>query len=479
VKRKWKILIGVLLALVVTGGVIASVQLSRKDLVSVQTARVVQTEVVAQVTASGEIKPRNYINLGANAQGRIVALLVKEGDRVHKGQVVARIEAVQATAEVQAQRANLATTEADSAAAEAGLRVQDDSIRVQQASIERAKSELERTRINLDRVSELWKEKLIARQEYDQRKVDYDSQAAALREAEARLAQMRAQRAQTLAQVTVSQRRIAQAQANLERFNDILAKHDVIAPLDGVVTNLPVRIGETVVPGIQNSAASSVLTIADMSLITAELKVDETDIVNLNIGQVAEITIDAIPNRTFPGRVIEIGNTALNRSTGQVASQSAASSNEAKDFKVVVALDDPPEEIRPGLSCSAKITTAVRKNVLSIPIQALTIRMKGELEDDAASASGNQSKQKTKGPIDLAAERIRREEVQGVFVIDKDKAVFLKVDTGITGATDVEVIQGLQAGQEIVIGGYRAIRTMRNGARVKIDNSGPLDDSKS
>ena len=240
-----------------------------------------------------------------------------------------------------------------------------------------------------------------------------------------------------------------------------------------MVTNLPVRIGETVVMGIQNSAASSVMTIADMSLITAELKVDETDIVTLTIGQVADITIDAMPNRTFQGHVIEIGNTALSRSTGQVTSASATSSNEAKDFKVVVALDNPPEEIRPGLSCSAKITTATRKDVLSIPIQSLTIRQKGDLED--ALKTEQEKKAATKGPLDVAAERARREEVQGVFVINGEKADFRKVETGITGTTDIEVTSGLEAGDEIVIGGYRAIRTMRPGARVKIDNRAPVD----
>ena len=188
-----------------------------------------------------------------------------------------------------------------------------------------------------------------------------------------------------------AQKRIAQARAGLVRFNDILQKHNAFAPLDGVVTNLPVRVGETVVPGVQNSAASTIMTIADMSLITSEVKVDETDIVNVRLDQAADITIDAIPNKTFKGHVIEIGNTAILRSTGVAASQSAVSSQEAKDFKVVVALDSPPEEIRPGLSCTAKITTATRKNVLTIPIQALTVRQKGQLEPKPANGKAVQA----------------------------------------------------------------------------------------
>ena len=166
--------------------------------------------------------------------------------------------------------------------------------------------------------------------------------------------------------------------ATLSRFSDVLQKHNAVTPIDGIVTNLPVRVGETVVPGVQNSSASLIMTIADMSIITAEVKVDEIDIVNVKLDQAADVTIDAMPNRTFKGHVIEIGNTAILRSSGLAASQSAVSSQEAKDFKVVVALDNPPTEIRPGLSCTAKIITATREKALSIPIQALTVRQRGD-----------------------------------------------------------------------------------------------------
>jgi len=241
------------------------------------------------------------------------------------------------------------------------------------------------------------------------------------------------------------------------------------------VTYLPVRVGETVVPGIQNSAASTVMTIADMSLITAELKVDETDIVNVSLGQQADVTIDAIPNRTFHGKVIEIGNTALSRSSGLAVSQSTTSNQEAKDFKVVIALENPPDEMRPGLSSTAKIITATRKDVVIIPMQALTVRQKGDLED----AAKPQNKQANQGPLDIAVEKARREEVQGVFVVNGDKADFRPVETGITGTTEIEVLKGLEPGDQIVIGGYRVIRTMRNGSRVKIDNRSGLTDTKS
>jgi HlyD family secretion protein len=237
-----------------------------------------------------------------------------------------------------------------------------------------------------------------------------------------------------------------------------------------VVTNLPVRMGESVVPGIQNSEGSTIMTIADMSVITAEVKVDETDIVNIHLGQVGDITIDAIPNKTFKGHVTEIGNTAILRSTGVAASQSAISSQEAKDFKVVIAMDQPPDEVRPGLSCTAKITTAVRQNALTIPIQALTVRQKGDLEPQPAPGAAPKAVVK----LTPAQEKVRKEEVQGVFVVENNKAVFHKVETGITGSTDIEVLSGLKESDQIVTGTYQVIRTIRNQADVKIDNKPPV-----
>jgi HlyD family secretion protein len=476
-KSKWKVTIGIVGALVVAGGVVASVRWSQRDLVTVQTGKVTKVDLNAVVTASGEIKPRNYINLGANAMGPLSSILVQEGDRVRKGQVVARIENTQANADVAAQQANIQAALSDSAAAEEGLKAQDAAIKTQMATLERFKNELARSKQYLDRYKDMWEQKLIARQDYDQKQSDYDSALASVRENEARVAQMEAQRSQTLAQLTSSQKRVAQAQAQLARFNDVLSKFDVVAPLDGLVTYLPVRQGETVVQGVQNSAASTIMTIADMSLITAEVKVDETDIVTLRLAQEAEVSIEAIPNRTFKGKVTEIGNMAILRSSGLAASQSNTSNQEAKDFKVVIALTEPPPEIRPGLSATAKITTATRHEVLALPIQALTVRTKGDLEDQDGKAK-NSVKDK-QGPIDLAAQKAAREEVQGVFVINGDHAEFHKVETGIAGATDIEVLSGLDNGSEIVIGSYRAIRTMRNNSRVKIDNRAPVvSDSK-
>jgi len=475
VKRKWKVIIVIVAVLIAAIGVYASTVLSKKGLVTVQTGNVVRGDLDSIVTASGEIKPKNYINIGANAQGELKEILVKEGDRVHKGQVLARIENVQPEADVEAQRATLNAAEADSAASEAQVKAQDENIRTMQSQIEKDKADLDRMKADYDRSEALFNEHLLAKQDFDLRKFSYEAQLATIKQSEQRLVQARAQREQAAAQLASAQKRIAQYKAVLVRFNDILQKFNAFAPIDGVITNLPVRTGEIVVPGVQNSAASTIMTIADMSLITAEVKVDETDIVNVKLNQVADVTIDAIPNKTFKGHVTEIGNTAILRSTGLAASQSAVSSQEAKDFKVVVALDNPPEDIRPGLSCTAKITTATRRNVLTIPIQALTVRQKGQLEPKPADGKAAPVVAK----VDPAAEKAKKEEIQGVFVVNGGKAVFKKVETGITGATDIEVLSGLKEGDQIITGTYQVIRTIANEAMVKVDNKAPAAAAKS
>ena len=462
-KLKWKIILGLGLIVTISVGAFAAIRYSKRGIVSVQTGRTVRQDLISVVTASGEIKPRNYVNIGADAIGRITEILVKEGDRVRKGQLLAKLESIQPQADVSAQKAALNAIQSESAAAEAGVKAADDNLLTLQASIDRARADLERTRVDFERAQELLNAKLIAKQEFDQKKTLLDAQRAAVREAETRLVGARSSREQAAAQLSGTQKRIAQNQAMLTRLNDVLEKHYSVAPLDGMVTNLPMRVGETAVVGIQNTPGSLIMTIADMSLLTAEVKVDETDIVNVKLDQKADITIDAIPNRVFKGHVIEIGNTAILRSTGLAASQSTISSQEAKDFKVVIALDDPPDEIRPGLSCTSKVTTATRRNVLTAPIQALTVRQKGDLEYNSSP--------EPKVPLAPAANKALKEEIQGVFVIAGDKAVFRKVETGISGATDIEIVSGLNEGDQIVTGSFKVIRTLRNQARIKVENT--------
>ncbi len=467
-KKKWRIVILLLLLVAVGGGIFASIKYSERGIVIVQTGKVSKEDLTAIVTASGEVKPRNYINIGANSQvpAPITAILVKEGDHVKKGQVLARLAAVQPKADLTAQEASLNSALADSAADEATVKAADDNIAVAKAQVDHDKADLEQKKMDLKRAQELFDDKLIAAQDFEAKKVLYDLALSTLNSSIMKTRQAESQRAQSSAQLSSSQRKVSQLQAMVTRYNDVLKQYESIAPLDGMVTNLPVRVGETVVPGIQNSTASTIMTIADMSIITAEVHVDETDIVSVKLDQPADVTIDAIPNQTFKGKVIEIGDTAIVRSTGVAASQSQTSSQEAKDFKVVIALDIAEDLVRPGLSCTAKITTAVRPQTLAIPIQALTIRQKGQLQPVKAGQAP---------ATDPAALKAAKEELQGVFIVQAGKAVFREVKTGISGATDIEVLPGgLNQGDEIVTGSYQVIRTIRNDAKVKVDNKPPV-----
>jgi HlyD family secretion protein len=364
---------------------------------------------------------------------------------------------VQPSADVDSNKASLTAAEADYAAAV-------ETLNTNVADLARAKADLEQKEYDWHRSEGLYKDQLIAKKDYDAAKNAFESAVSGLSMGKAKIAQAKAA-------ADAAQRRIAVQKANLVHSADVLSKTEYRAPFDGVVTNLPVREGETVVMGIQNAPGSTLMTLADISVITAEVKVDETDIVNVHLGQPAEVSIDAIPKKKFKGTVTEIGNNALLRSTGVSTSQSTGGTQEAKDFKVVVTLNEIPENLRPGLSATAKITTASKPQVLSIPIQALTIRQKGDLEPKKKKEKG--AVQAAEKPEDIKA---AKEEIQGVFVVRAGKAKFIPVQTGITGTTDIEVLTGLNEGDEIVTGSYKVLRTLKPDATLKIDNSAPQKD---
>jgi HlyD family secretion protein len=231
-------------------------------------------------------------------------------------------------------------------------------------------------------------------------------------------------------------------------------------------------VGENVVPGIQNSVGSLLYQVSDLAVITAEVKVDETDIVNVKLGQPAEVTIDAIPNKTFKGKVTEIGQSAVGRTSGTTTGTSTTTTEEAKDFKVVVTLDDPPPGLRPGLSTTAKITTATRPNAVTIPIQALTVRTRRQLEEEEESSKGGKGKVKAAASQPAASAKDKgKEEVQGVFQLKDGRSVFVPVESGIMGQSDVEVLKGVQPNDEIVSGPFSVLRTLKNHTKVKVDNS--------
>jgi HlyD family secretion protein len=474
--KTWhKVGIGVVAVGVVGGIVFYSVKKANQGVITVQTGKVSKQDITSIVTASGEIRPKTYSNVLGEGMGKIKDIVVREGDKVKVGDVLLHLENVQPTADVQAQQAALTS-------AEAAIKSSDASYRAAQADLAQRQSELDHAKLDWDRGQGLFKDGLIPKSDYDSRKALYDSASAAVASAQARINQLRAE-------MDRSRAGLAQTQAILNRQRDILRKTTYTAPINGVVTYIALRVGETVVPGIQNSPGSYLLTISDMSVVTAELKVDETDIVNIQNGQTCDVTIDALPNKTFQGHVTMVGTQAVLRTSGLSTTQTTTGSQEAKDFKVVVTLDSPPDNLRPGLSATAKIHTAEKKNVVAIPLQALAVRTRKELED----AEKQGQKQGGKGvtlaasstPAPAAASSAKKdkdkEEVQGVFVVRGGKATFVPVETGIMGVTDIEITKGIQEGDEIVIGSYKALRTMRPYASVKVDNKSPQkpEDQKS
>ncbi|MDR3740564.1 MAG: efflux RND transporter periplasmic adaptor subunit [Terracidiphilus sp.] len=439
---------------VVVAGVLVGVMVYKQQsgYTKVLTAKLAKQELSTIVSGTGQIKPKTYVNLGATAMGRITHLYVKEGDHVKKGQLVAEVESVAQEAMVRGQEATISAAKTDILSYVAAEKTAE-------ANVQHSQADLEQKKLDWDRAQGLFKAGILAKQDFDAKKAAYDLAVATLAQTEASLHQAKANTASARAHMQTQE-------ATLRSNQNSLNLTRAIAPFDGIVTNQPVREGETVVEGIQNTEGSTFMTIADMSVITAEVKVDETDIVNVKLGQPADVTVDAIPGKVFKGHVTLVGDQALLRSTGVATSQSTSGTEEAKDFKVVVTLDGPSDELRPGLSTTAKITTAHKSDVLSLPIQALTMYTppapggNGKVEAaSTGSAANNQAK-------------------QGVFVMNKDahgklRAKFVPVTTGITGATDIEVLSGLTPGDEVVTGPYKTLRGLKDGALLKRDTPKP------
>lgn len=433
-------------AVVVAGAIAGAVYLrAQSGYTKVIAGKVVRENLVSIVNGTGQIKPKTYVNVGATAFGRITHLYVKEGDHVKRGEVLATIEDVQARAGVAAQQASIASAKTDIASFVAAATTA-------QATVARSQADLEQKRLDWQRAQALYHDQLIAKQDYDSKKAAYDTAVATLNESKAQLAQAKAQ---TGSAQSKYQSQIATLRSDIDALNKTVS----VAPFDGIVTNVPVREGETVVVGIQNAEGSTLMTLADMSTVTAEVKVDETDIVNVAVGQPVDVLVDALPNTVFHGHVSQVGDQALLRSTGVATSQSTTGTEEAKDFKVVVTIDDPSSELRPGFSATAKITTARREQALAIPIQALTVRDRpgasaGEQDDPPGAGEGTQ---------------------QGVFVLRRERgklrAIFVPVTTGITGTTDIEITEGLKEGDEIVVGDYQTLRNLKSGTPVKRNRS--------
>lgn len=451
--KTWqRVAIGACAGVAAIGIVWYSVYKMNAGMVTVQTGQAVRQDLTSIVTASGEIRPKNYTNVLGEGMGRITNIAVQEGEDVNKGDVLLRLDNVQPGADVQAQKATIDGATSATKAAEANYDSAVATLQQQQANLEKAKFDWQRSQ-------ELYKDQLIAKQDYDASKATYGGAVASVTAARAQLASSRASRNQ-------ANFNLAQDRAMLTYQQDILNKTVYRAPIAGIVSYIAVRLGENVVPGIQNAQGSFLMTISDMSIVTAEVMVDETDITSVKDGQPATITIDALPGKTFKGHVTEVGELGILRTSGEAAmEETTPDTQQARDFKVVVTLDNPPKSLRPGLSATAKIQTAHKNNVLTIPIQALAERTQEELDEAKDGQSGN---------VTLAAANdnpASTTEIQGVFVIRDGKAQFIPVQTGITGVTSIEVTKGLRPGDVIVTGSYNALRTLRPGTKVKIDNS--------
>jgi HlyD family secretion protein len=435
----------VLIAIVVIligGAVVAANVYYKKDKGLSVTTDVIKTrDLEAIVSASGKIQPKRLVNIAAETPGRVVNLAVQEGDRIHKGQFLLQIDPKSLSTRVDSGTASL----------QANVLTLDQM----RQSIETARVQIDQAQQNLTRQRNLWAQQLTTREALDKAENDLKTAQSALAEREKRM--------------KPQESRIAQERATLESARYDLSKVRIESPIDGIVTRRNIQEGETAVIGTMNNAGTVLLQLADMAVIQAEVEVDETNIPNVQLGQKAKITIDALPDRTFKGHVSEIGNSPIQATA-------AAAGTQATNFKVVVILDEVVPEVRPGFTCTADITTATRKDVVSVPIPAVAVR---ELIYDANGQVVKEPKTDKKRRAAEAATTTStdlkpgqtRKEVEGVFALRDNRAEFLPIKMGVAGDKYFEVLTGLKAGDQVITGPYNSVRGMADGDLVKIDNT--------
>jgi HlyD family secretion protein len=484
-RKRVLVVLSILLVAVVGAGITLS---GRTPSTPVQTGRVERVEVLDSiVSASGEIRAKEFVDLQTEIAGVIIELPVREGDPVEQGQVLLRIDPFQAKQDLASAQAQFDAAEAEAgsalvqvSAAEAGLARDEFAVAAAESELAQTESNRDRLKRMLERKRELYDERIVSGDEYDAAESALAVAESQVVSARARLEQSRAER--ELDRVSIGQwkklheassRRVAAAQANLERMQDLFDKTTISAPLSGVITMLNVEKGERAVPGILSNPQATLMTIADLSTIEAEIRVDETDIIRVAIGDKATVTVDALPDVPLDGHVTEIGNSPI----GANADGQTGSNQEGKDFKVVVQLDAPPSSLRPGLSASAEIFVDRREKALVIPLQAVTVReveVDGEgryHEPDLAELDRKREEEGATLAADVPAQdKTPKKELEGVFVRAQDRVRFRPLKLGITGESDVEVLEGLAEGEELVIGSYKTLRTIKDGDTIEIDN---------
>jgi HlyD family secretion protein len=439
-------------AVVLVLGAIVGVNIYyRRDTGLAVTTETIRTrDLEAVVSASGKIQPKRSVNISSDTVGRVVNLMVNEGDRVKQGQFLLQIDPKSLQARVDQGTASVRANEA--------------SLAQVQQSIETARAQLELLNQTLARQRDLFNQKLIPRDQLDKAENDVKVAESGLSERQKSAASQAA--------------RIAQEKASLDSAQYDLSRVKITSPIDGIVTKRTIEEGEMVMVGTMNNAGTVLMTLADMSVIQAEVEVDETNIPNVKLGQPAKISIDAIPDKTFKGHVAEIGNSPLQNTTA------GATGTQATTFKVEVILDEVVPEVRPGFTCTADITTGTRKGVPAVPIPSVAVR---ELTYDANGQIVRETKDQKKrrrsgsngnnGETVVSAEELKpgqsRKETEGVFVIrgDKGKTVeFMPIKMGIAGDKYFEILSGLKPGDQVVTGPYNSVRNIADGDAVKIDN---------
>jgi HlyD family secretion protein len=437
--KKW---IAVLLIVLVGAAAVAAYMYRTRRTGKVVTAENVQArDLTAVVSASGKVQAKRTVNISADNMGRVTRLAVDEGQRVKRGDFLLQIDPQLLSSAVQQGQASVSAARSQ--------------LEQQRAVLAAARESLGLARLTLEREQELWAQQLTTRQAVDQAE-----NAVKVREAELR------QREQDL---VTQEQRIRQEQAGLAQAQFNLSRVRIESPIDGIVTRRNIEEGETVVIGTMNNPGTVLLTIADMSVIDAEVEVDETDIPSVRIGQPATITIDALPGRELSGTVTEIGNSPIQTGTSQ-----SAAGQQATNFMVKVTLDEALDELRPGFTCTARITTASRSQVTAVPIQAMAVR-DVIFDADGQVVRGSRDEGSRGGVSaasvdDLPAGQTRRE-TEGVFAMQDGRAVFTPVTTGIAGDRYFEVLDGLAPGAAVITGPFNSVRDLQDGDEVRLDEA--------
>jgi HlyD family secretion protein len=372
--------------------IIFNLQSQREKSLKVTVEKVKKENLTSITSASGEVKPKKNVNISAHVAGRIIKIGVEEGQRVKENDFLLKLDSIQYEAMADRDRALISSHKAD---------------------LIRAEATLKKDERYYERQKKLYDEKLISEELLESANAQYEIS--------------KAQHQAILFQ-------IEQAQASLESTLDTLSKTIYNSPIDGIITSLRVEEGETAMIGTMNNPGTILMTIADLSVMEVEVEVDETDVIGVEIGHRAEVRVDALPDQTIEGKVTEIGSSALQQTTA---------SQESKDFKVIITLENPPESLKPGLSASADIITAEKQDVLAVPISALVLREKEE------ENSKND------------------EQEEGVYVVENSRVKFFPVEKGIMGEMMIEITSGLEEGQEIVVGPYSALRQLKDDMLIK------------